>query len=333
LNDGTVLVVGGETADGISNTVERFDPSRNIWEPMDALAVARVDHTATLLGNGDVLIVGGRGSSNLPLRSAERYVFSRGEWEDAGTMPAGQERAAHAAVRLPSGRVLVAGGGVNAEDGLATSLVYGPPEEGGTGWTVTGSMSTKRNTLTLSVVGGVAIAVGGYDLSGSKATSEKFSDAPSNTWGGSGSTLGGGRQGHAATVLERDGSLLVTGSLVNSASGTISKTSTLYSPKSDAWSTAQDMRLARFAHTASYLSSSGAVLVTGGFIDVTQAAEKSTNSAELYTAGGGWTLISPMNRRRAQHTATVLQSGEVLIVGGLDPEGEPYVAETELYVP
>jgi len=84
--DGRVLVAGGESSryeeDAYSETplksAELYDPSDTTWVyTSSSLNIARARHTATSLGDGSVLVVGGvgRDSSNasVVLRSAERY--------------------------------------------------------------------------------------------------------------------------------------------------------------------------------------------------------------------------------------------------------------------
>lgn len=78
LPDGTVLIVGGFTKNGRWNNstdiVERFHPRRQKLETIGRLHTARGKHTAELLDDGSVLIVGGVLSSNgqtIYLNSAE----------------------------------------------------------------------------------------------------------------------------------------------------------------------------------------------------------------------------------------------------------------------
>ena len=76
-----------------------------------SMNVARISHTATLLSNGEVLVAGGDNSSlggNCP-SSAELFNPSTGAWTLTGCMTTA--RGNHQAVLLPSGEVLVAGGG------------------------------------------------------------------------------------------------------------------------------------------------------------------------------------------------------------------------------
>src|SRR5436309_104356 len=59
LADGRVLVTGGMTAEGATNSAEVFDPSRNEWSDAGTMAEARAGHTMSLLSDGRVVIVGG----------------------------------------------------------------------------------------------------------------------------------------------------------------------------------------------------------------------------------------------------------------------------------
>ena len=77
-----------------------------------SMLTARQDHTATLLPNKKVLIVGGV-SQILPagqvvLSSAELFNPSTGSFSATGSM--GFQRRAHSATLLPDGRVWIAGG-------------------------------------------------------------------------------------------------------------------------------------------------------------------------------------------------------------------------------
>jgi hypothetical protein len=60
----TVLVTGGvQLTDGCAfhglSTAELYHPDAGGWTPVDPLGTARLFHTATLLGSGKVLVVGG----------------------------------------------------------------------------------------------------------------------------------------------------------------------------------------------------------------------------------------------------------------------------------
>ena len=86
LPGGQVLVVGGlNSAQGGTYlvSVEKYDPAANSWalaHPMDG---GRGFHTATLLPDGDVLVLGGT-DGNRPLASAVRYAPETDGWVLAG---------------------------------------------------------------------------------------------------------------------------------------------------------------------------------------------------------------------------------------------------------
>ena len=67
-------------------------------------------HTATVLPDGRVLVVGGSNEEG-NMATTEVYDPSTGLWTPAGTMVA--KRAVHTATLLQDGRVLIVGGGVS----------------------------------------------------------------------------------------------------------------------------------------------------------------------------------------------------------------------------
>ena len=75
------------------------------WSLTGSLNTPRLNHTATLLPNGRVLVVGGQGNTGV-LASAE--LFSKNSWHMTGSM--GTAHASHTATLLNNGLVLVAGG-------------------------------------------------------------------------------------------------------------------------------------------------------------------------------------------------------------------------------
>ncbi|HVC45582.1 MAG TPA: kelch repeat-containing protein [Candidatus Binataceae bacterium] len=86
-----------------------------------------------------------------------------------------------------------------------------------------------------------------------------------------------------------------------------------------------NLNTARFAYTATLISgcgcaADGQVLIAGGF----DANGKPLDSAELYdpTTQTFTLLTTPMTDHRALHTATLLNDGTVLIVGGIDRVAE-----------
>lgn len=117
LRDGTVLLVAGvDPASPIESNVKlaaawRFNPTTETFTAAGALPEGRSAHTATLLQDGSVLIVGGARSgtgSGRQIATAVRYTPSTNQWSPAGTLLEG--RYLHAAVAMPDGRVIILGG-------------------------------------------------------------------------------------------------------------------------------------------------------------------------------------------------------------------------------
>ena len=93
-----------------NSTIRRAGPGR----PPAASPPHAIDHTATLLPNGKVLVAGGYDSDGY-LASAELYDPASGTWTATGSLATARYR--HTATLLPNGKVLVAGG----SDGSAIS--------------------------------------------------------------------------------------------------------------------------------------------------------------------------------------------------------------------
>ncbi len=167
LADGRFLFVGGLGLDG--NPVlsaEIFDPATNKFSLTGALAAGRQMHTATLLGNGTVLVVGGFPNSlqTSYVSSAEIYNPVSGTFGAAPSNP-NITRANHTVTLLPNGKVLIAGGQSNNGPFGTTSVELYDPVAGA--FTLAGNMTAPRanHTATLLSDGRVLIAEGIYNAS------------------------------------------------------------------------------------------------------------------------------------------------------------------------
>ena len=122
LRNGQVLLIGG-TDDRLVNTsalsvlrsAELFDPEANTFRLTGAMTFPRWGHTATLMDDGTVLVVGGLFTNNVDQRAAfatqpEIYDPSSGEFTLLEQELA--RRFGHSAVMLPDGSVLIVGGSI-----------------------------------------------------------------------------------------------------------------------------------------------------------------------------------------------------------------------------
>src|SRR5438128_6324559 len=94
------------------------------------------------------------------------------------------------------------------------------------------------------------------------------------------------------------------------------------------WTFTGAMTTPRYGHTATLLRN-GKVLVAGG-AGPKNCYGPSIRTAELFDpATGTWSETGSLNRARSNHTATLLQNGEVLVAGGIaDTSAELYDPKT-----
>lgn len=127
LANGDVLLEGGadhDGPDGAMASAEIFHADTLRFQPTGALHHARTAHTATLLNDGRVLIVGGGGAKLIA--GAELYDPKTGAFTPTGTLLTPRHK--HTAGLLPDGRVLIAGGSDEHDwSGTMTSAeIYDP---------------------------------------------------------------------------------------------------------------------------------------------------------------------------------------------------------------
>jgi N-acetylneuraminic acid mutarotase len=84
---------------------------------------ARYNHTATLLQDGRVLVVGGYNSAESKIARTEIYDPETETWSDSGDL--NKARDEHSATLLPDGRVLVVGGR-GSSGNISNAEVFSP---------------------------------------------------------------------------------------------------------------------------------------------------------------------------------------------------------------
>jgi hypothetical protein len=116
LNDGRVLIAGGY-GDGLLSSAELYDPKNGAFTETGSLGGVRCKHTAGLLPDGRVLVAGGSNSRdwNGNLNSSEIYDPRTGKFTAASAMNDSRFKLPDEAVRLASGKLLIAGGSKEVE--------------------------------------------------------------------------------------------------------------------------------------------------------------------------------------------------------------------------
>jgi hypothetical protein len=197
LPDGRVLVFGGHDSYSVSGdvlaTAQIWVPTTNTWATAPSAPTPRQNHTATLLADGRVLVIGGKQY----IDTVDSYVFfdptGGGSWSSEKSIPG--PRVDHTSTLLPDGRVLVVGG--YKVFGAGAGLL--DPATGT--WTDTTKMPdiSYDHAATLLPDGDVLITGGWVDPSASRSA-RVFSPTANLAW----STLPDmalSRSNHTATLL------------------------------------------------------------------------------------------------------------------------------------
>ena len=310
----TMVVWGGNSSMGTTNTGGRYDPSTDSWTATSTINAPELRRLHTAVWTGSEMIVWGGLQSSTVINTGGRYDPATDSWTPTRTVSAPNARFVHTAVWTGS-EMIVWGGDDENFLSLNTGGRYCPQADDQTEtWTPTGSLNTKRefHTATLLPDGKVLAAGGGNP---STLASAELYDPASGTWTATGS-MGIVREFHTATLL-LSGKVLVAGGDGNLASAE------LYDPATGAWTSTGRLANRRESHTSTLLPS-GKVLVAGG--------NGTLASAELYDpATGRWTATGSLAKGRGSHTATLLANGTVLVAGGLGIGGA--LASAELYDP
>ncbi|MGW4160936.1 Kelch repeat-containing protein [Streptomyces sp. NPDC004788] len=274
--------------------------------------------------------------------------MSTGHWAPVGALPWERDLfgAASGAVRLPDGRVLLAGGADALLGATAEAALFAPAT--GT-WSETAPLRTARRMHTTTVLAdGRVLVTGGYTGPLSfpvrpLGTAEVY-DPETGRWTDT-APMGQARCGHSATLLA-DGRVLVAGgSDRRSGDSEHSLTSAeVFDPEvGGRWTATGDLTDARAYHPAVALAD-GSVLVAGGWTATRRDGSGGAALAycERYDPGTGtWTRTSGLAAPRTAHQLTPLPDGSVLATGGgtsgdIGPDGrvDPYsLATAERYRP
>ncbi len=314
LPNGKVLIAGGFAGSGGEynpyRTAELHDPRSGTFQQAADMTIGRSGHTATLLKNGKVLIVGGW-TGRYDLRgSAEIYDPAANTFTPTGNLVA--ERAGNTATLLADGRVLIAGGEDRQENKISSAEIYDPT----TGrFTATGSMANARDAHTATALadGRVLIVGGGsghYPSQNIYRSGEIFDPATGKFTAAGEMTVG--RHKHAAILL-RSGKVLIVGGSDNRDWHGEYASAEIYDPATKTFTATGAMNTSRFKiPEAIALLPNGRVLVAGG-----------GPFAELYDEPSGTFTKVPgsLGAARFFASATLLPGGKALITGGYAESG------------
>ncbi|HXW06369.1 MAG TPA: Ig-like domain-containing protein [Vicinamibacterales bacterium] len=281
------------------------------WAAATPLTTARAGATAVSLGDGRVLIAGGRtlGSDGSLAVSASAEVFAA-DGSVTAAAPLTVARAAHAAVRLKDGRVLVTGGTTADGTDTASSEVFDPVSGV---WSYAGTMGEPRSAHTASLLeDGRVLIAGGSAL--------EIYDPLTGTFTFAG-LLSPARREHAAAVL-RDGRVVLAGGA--GIDGALSAVD-VFDPQVGVVP-AGELATSRSGLTATTLVD-GRVLFAGGY----NGGDLST--LEIYDPASGVfeVLADTLSVPRSGHLAALLPHNNGILIAGGTSNGAA-VSAAELFL-
>lgn len=300
------------------NTADVYDPSTHTVTSTGNMSEPRQDHTATLLTDGTVLVVGGWNPLLGEYATTARTATAQTYDPSTGTFTSTANnlfvaRSQHTATLLNNGKVLITGGfsivgGVGQT--LRSAELYDPATRT---FTLLGDiMIGSRSEHTATLLGnGKVLLVGGNSNGPWPVPNGETFDPNSNSFAAISGPITNLRTRHTATLLG-NGMVLVAGGIRYPNMETVAE---LYDPATNSLSATGTMGGPRADHTATLLTDE-TVLFAGG-VDQPNWPNEPIASLERYDlATGTFTTAGSTAVNRSTHRAAAVAGGKVALLGG-----------------
>jgi Galactose oxidase, central domain len=308
-----------------------------------AMTTPRANAAAIRLRDGRVLICGGTATGEIGgvLSSAELYDPVARTLTPTGSMTV--PRTGQTITMLQDGRVLLTGGDQNTgfRSQLASAEIYDP---GSGAFTATGSMSTPREGHTATKLRDGRVLVVGGSPNGVRTTgSAEIYDPASGTFSRTGH-LNQPRVAHVAALLGSGKVLIAGGGRGGMPGGYISyDTAEMYDPATSSFTPVRAHMKSDRVGAAAVKLNDGRVLIAGGKsgrVVMSRVRNLGSltplNTAEIFDPESGTFIrTGDMSAPHYLATATLLNDGNVLVVGGWRIQGPIVVGmrDADLYLP
>jgi hypothetical protein len=264
LPNGKILVTGGAAnADGTGSlaSAELYDPVAHTFSStVNTMSTSRVDHTVTLLLNGEVLVTGGYSDTTNAQPSADLYFTANNVFNPV-TAQMTTPRAEHAATLLANGKVLITGGNDNNGNTLASAEIFDPTANTFTATAQPMNSVRQAHHADLLPNGKVLIS-GGLDGNNNALASAEIYDPVAGTFTPTGNMTTA--RGNHSSALLYTGQILVAGGLTGPGTGLVlTATAELYNPGTGTFTPTANMSVAR-GHYAGIVLDDGTDFISGG---------------------------------------------------------------------
>ncbi|MBJ8345960.1 kelch repeat-containing protein [Antrihabitans sp. YC2-6] len=366
VSSGVVWVFGGLDNEGSTPIVEGYDPALDTWKSGPDLPLA-LNHPMAVEYRGELVVLGGwePEGANLTGKTSDRVLALRnGVWVDLAKLP--EPRAAGAAVVIDD-KIVVLGGqnqdkqlSVSADvfDGTTWTTVPGMPTPrehvaaatdgkfvyavGGrdlsadkntaaleafdlttNAWTVLPPMPTARGGLGAAYADGRIVTVGGEEPTRVLGTAEAY-DIASRTWSEL-PPLHTPRHGLSVAAVGNwiyafGGATRPTHAESTATAEALALPARLPQPAAD-WRPLKDARIAR--QQSATTMADGTIWVFGGLDNAGSTSKVQGYDPAIDTWKSGPDLPSALN-----HPMAVEYRGELIVIGGWEPEGPNLTAKT-----
>ncbi len=332
VDDGTVIVMGGyDWNDGIGcyRSVERYNPASNRWDDAAFMLEGRCDHSATLLGDGRILVAGGYVEGpTTATTAASIYDPETDRWSEVNSMNTARRH--HQATVLDNGRVLVVGGITTEGDPTATAEIFNPASGG---WSATASMSDPRPGMVFAELADGRVLVaggqGGQRGTTALATAEVY-DPESGTWGPVEDMRDA--RADASAILLANGKVLVFGGIIGNGRNEddVTASAELFDPDTENWTATGSRSVASYGALAARLDNGDVLAVGGGTLVGTRARLAPVERYDVRV--GRWVFDANPGQPRAEAFLVGLDDGTVLLGGGSRPSPDDLIlASAERY--
>ena len=279
------------------------------WIVVGSMNTARAQFSATLLGNGQVLIAGGRTAGDEYTSSCELFDPATNTIAPAASM--NHVRNCHEAIELPNGKVLVVGGqgpgGVGVGPYLYSCELFDPLANS---WTDTGSLGYATGNHRLILLdNGKVLKVCGASHGGFGTTVCEIYNPATGSWSNTGSTSTGHQ--FPACVKLANGKVLVAGGYM------FNSVVELFNPAAGTWSGVGNISQSVSEPEGVQLDD-GRVLIMGG----TSHGVPAYKTVDVYDPVGGTVSPGPdmLNPRNA-FCVVKLGDGDILAISGYSASG------------